>query len=138
MAVRGDSGGCRAGDATRLAAAGKVHPGRPWGPVTRQVLEAVQLSRPYGTAELLEAVVAGARTRAAESERIEVSAEVRRLVEESALSQQSFADRIGTSRSRLSTYMSGKVVPSASLMVRMRRVASRARESTDREGNALD
>jgi transcriptional regulator with XRE-family HTH domain len=110
----------------------------PWGPVARQVLEAVQLSRPYGTAELLEAVVAGARTRAAESERIEVSAEVRRLVEESALSQQSFADRIGTSRSRLSTYMSGKVVPSASLMVRMRRVASRARESTDRDGNALD
>jgi len=108
----------------------------PWGPVARQVLEAVQLSRPYGTAELLEAVVKDARTRAVESEREEVSAEVRRLVEESGLSQQSFADRIGTSRSRLSTYMSGKVVPSASLMLRMRRIASRASQSADRDGNA--
>jgi len=52
-----------------------------------------------------------------------VAAEVRRLVSDSALSRQDFADRIGTSRSRLSTYMSGKVVPSAALMVRMRRVA---------------
>ena len=35
----------------------------------------------------------------------------------------------GTSRSRLSTYMSGKVVPSAALMVRMRRVALKASET---------
>ena len=33
----------------------------PWGPVAQQVLEAVRLSRPYGTTELLEAVVARAR-----------------------------------------------------------------------------
>jgi transcriptional regulator with XRE-family HTH domain len=36
---------------------------------------------------------------------------------------QDFAERTGTSRSRLSTYMSGKVVPSAALMMQMRRVA---------------
>ena len=42
------------------------------------------------------------------------------------LDKQDFAERIGTSRSRLSTYMSGKVVPSATLMVRMRRVALHA------------
>lgn len=29
----------------------------PWGPVAQQVLEAVRLARPYGTSELLEAVV---------------------------------------------------------------------------------
>jgi DNA-binding transcriptional regulator YiaG len=100
----------------------------PWGPVAQQVLEAVQLSRPYGTAELLEGVVHRARRLAAESERGEVSAEVRMLVAESRLSQQAFAARIGTSRPRLSTYMTGKVVPSASLMLRMRRVVSRQRE----------
>jgi DNA-binding transcriptional regulator YiaG len=93
----------------------------PWGPVAQQVLEAVRLSRPYGTAELLEEVVARARKVAADSERAAVAAEVRRLVGESGLSQHDFADRIGTSRSRLSTYMSGKVVPSAALMVRMKR-----------------
>ena len=95
----------------------------PWGPVAQQVLEAVRLSRPYGTNELLEAVVARARRLAMDSERDTVASEVRDLAGRSGLSKQEFADRIGTSRSRLSTYMSGKVVPSATLMVRMRRVA---------------
>ena len=95
----------------------------PWGPVAQQVLEAVRLSRPYGTTELLEAVVARARRLAMDSERDTVASEVRDLAGRSGLSKQEFADRIGTSRSRLSTYMSGKVVPSATLMVRMRRVA---------------
>jgi DNA-binding transcriptional regulator YiaG len=98
----------------------------PWGPVAQQVLEAVRLSRPYGTTELLEAVVARARRLAMDSERDTVASEVRDLVGRSGLSKQNFADRIGTSRSRLSTYMSGKVVPSAALMVRMRRVALHA------------
>jgi DNA-binding transcriptional regulator YiaG len=98
----------------------------PWGPVAQQVLEAVRLSRPYGTTELLEGVVKRAREMAADSERAEVATEVRSLVSASGLSQQDFAARLGTSRSRLSTYMSGKLVPSAALVVRMRRVASRA------------
>ena len=117
-------------DWRRLATAIRVD---PWGPVAQQVLEAIRLSRPYGTAELLEAVVDRARKQAAESERREVSAEVRKLVAASGLSQQGFAERIGTSRSRLSTYMSGKVVPSASLMLRMRRVASRASLGTGQQ-----
>ena len=98
----------------------------PWGPVARQVLEAVHLSHPYGTTELLEAVVARARQLAISSERDNVASEVRDLVGRSGLTRQDFADRIGTSRSRLSTYMSGKVVPSATLMVRMRRAALHA------------
>ena len=101
----------------------------PWGPVAQQVLEAIRLSRPYGTAELLAGVVARARKLAADSEREDVAAEVRNLVGRSGLSKQDFAERIGTSRSRLSTYMSGKVVPSAALMVRMRRVALQASET---------
>jgi DNA-binding transcriptional regulator YiaG len=102
----------------------------PWGPVAQQVLEAVHLSHPYGTAELLEGVVARARKQAADSERADVASEVRDLVARSGLSKQDFAERIGTSRSRLSTYMSGKVVPSATLMVRMRRVVLHASELT--------
>ena len=98
----------------------------PWGLVARQVLEAVRLSHPYGTAELLEAVVAQARKQAIDAERENVASEVRDLVARSGLSRQEFAERIGTSRPRLSTYISGKVIPSATLMVRMRRVALRA------------
>ena len=99
----------------------------PWGPVAQQVLEAVKLSHPYGTTELLEGVVSRSRQLAVESERKEVAGEVRSLVDQSGLSQHAFAERIGTSRSRLSTYMSGKVVPAATLLVRMRRVANQAR-----------
>jgi len=95
----------------------------PWGPVAQQVIEALSLSRPYGTAELLEGVISRAREEAADSERYEVAAEIRNLVDGSGLSRQDFADRVGTSRSRLSTYISGRVVPSAALMVRIRRVA---------------
>ncbi len=112
-------------DWRRLATA--IH-ADPWGPVAHQVLEAVRLSRPYGTTELLEGVVARARRLATESERADVASEVRALVARSGVSKQDFAERIGTSRSRLSTYMSGKVVPSAALMVRMRRVARHAAE----------
>jgi DNA-binding transcriptional regulator YiaG len=107
-------------DWSRLAAAIQAD---PWGPVAQQVLEAIRLSRPYGTAELLEGVISRARKLAADSEREDVASEVRELVGRSGLSKQDFAQRIGTSRTRLSTYMSGKVVPSAALMVRMRRVA---------------
>jgi hypothetical protein len=110
-------------DWRRMAAAIRAD---PWGPVAQQVLEAVRLARPYGTTELFEAVIDGARKEAADSERAEVAAEVRQLVASSGLSAQDFALRLGTSRSRLSTYMSGKVVPSAMLMIRMRRAAGRA------------
>lgn len=103
----------------------------PWGPVARQVLEAIRLSRPYGTAELLEGAVGRARKLVADSERRLVASEVRGLVERSGLSQRDFAERIGTSGSRLSTYLSGKVTPSAALMVRMRRVACQAGQRAD-------
>jgi DNA-binding transcriptional regulator YiaG len=94
----------------------------PWGPVAQQVLEAVELSRPYGTTELLEGVVERARKDAADAERAEVASEIKRLVSESGLSVREFATRMGTSRPRLSTYMSGKVVPSAAIMLRIRRI----------------
>ena len=100
----------------------------PWGPVAQQVLEAIELAQPYGTGELLTRVIGQAREMALASERDEVASEVKRLVDVSGLSQRDFADRIGTSRSRLSTYASGKVMPSAALMVRMRRVARNAAE----------
>jgi DNA-binding transcriptional regulator YiaG len=107
----------------------------PWGPVAQQVLEALDLSHPYGTVELIGGVISHARKLAADSERQDVAAEVKELVGRSRLSTQDFAERMGTSRSRLSTYMSGKVVPSAALMVRMRRVAFQAAELAIRDAS---
>ena len=67
------------------------------------------------------------REEAEKSEREAVAAEIDGLVRASGLSRADFASRIGTSASRLSTYVTGKVTPSAALLVRMRHVARRER-----------
>lgn len=120
-------------DWRRLAAAIRAD---PWGPVARQVLEAVKMSRPYGTTELLTTVIERARQEAAETARDQVAGEIRDLVARSGLSKQDFALRLGTSRPRLSTYMSGRVTPSAALILRMRRVAAQAQAAS--RHNATD
>jgi hypothetical protein len=105
----------------RLAAAIKTD---PWGPTARRVEAVLRYSRPYGVAELMEAVMAAARAKAEASEREQVAEEIRDLVAVSGASRVEFAARVGTSASRLSTYLSGKVTPSAALMLRFRRVAT--------------
>jgi DNA-binding transcriptional regulator YiaG len=94
----------------------------PWGPVARRVEEVLTYSRPYGVATALERTISRAREAAETSERETVAAEIDRLVRASGLSRAEFASRVGTSASRLSTYVTGRVTPSAALLVRMRRV----------------
>jgi len=98
----------------------------PWGRIARQLEEVLSHSRPYGIADAMETVLARARARAEAIERDEVAAEVRRAIARSGLDRSEFASRIGTSPSRLSTYATGKVTPSAALMVRMRRLLEQA------------
>lgn len=95
----------------------------PWGRIARQLEEVLTHSRPYGIADAMEIVLARARERTETRERDHVAAEVRQAIARSGLSRSEFASRIGTSPSRLSTYATGRVTPSAALMVRMRRVA---------------
>lgn len=107
-------------DWRRLAAAVNTE---PWGTIARQMEEVLGYSRPYGIAEAMERVIARARTKAERSEREQVAQEVNRLIEKSGLTRAEFASRIGTSTSRLSTYVTGRVTPSAALLVRMLRLA---------------
>jgi len=72
-------------DWRRLAVAVRAD---PWGSVAQQVLEAVEMSHPYGTTELLTAVIERARADAAHAEREQVAGEIRALVTQSGLSQQ--------------------------------------------------
>jgi DNA-binding transcriptional regulator YiaG len=95
---------------------------RPWGRTARQVEEVLRYSRPYGVAELMDSVIARARARAEDEERGTVAAEIRQAIADSGLTRAEFAARIGTSASRLSTYATGKVTPSATLMLRIRRL----------------
>jgi len=96
----------------------------PWGRTARQVEEVLSHSRPYGIAEAMESVLSRARERTAAAERADVAAEIRQAIARSGLNRAEFASRIGTSASRLSTYASGKVTPSATLMLRIQRLAS--------------
>jgi len=105
----------------RLTAEIKHH---PWGRTARQVEEVLSHSRPYGVAELMESVIGRARARAEDEERRTVAAEIRQAIADSGLTRAEFAARIGTSASRLSTYATGKVTPSATLMLRIRRLPS--------------
>lgn len=93
----------------------------PWGPVARMVEEYLSREHPPGVGPLLERAISGARVEAEAAERAEVAHEVDDLVRRSGLTSREFAERIGTSASRLSTYRAGKVMPSAALMARMRR-----------------
>jgi DNA-binding transcriptional regulator YiaG len=97
----------------------------PWGPVARQLEEVLSHSRPYGIADAMDVLLARARQHAEDREREQVAAEVRQAIDRSGLSRSEFASRIGTSPSRLSTYATGRVTPSATLMIRMRRVPPR-------------
>lgn len=92
----------------------------PWGPVSRRLEEVLTYSRPYGVSEAMERSIARAREETEAKERQAVAAEVETLIRSSGLSRAEFASNIGTSPSRLSTYATGKVTPSAALILRMR------------------
>ena len=101
----------------------------PWGRTARQIEQALALSRPYGISPAMERIIEEARREKTERERRDVAERVRELIAASGLDRAEFAERIGTSSSRLSTYATGKVVPSATLLMRMQHLAQRCRQA---------
>jgi len=89
--------------------------------VARAVEEILTYSRPYGMAGSMERAIAAPRQQAARSEVEEVATRIRALRAASGLTVGEFASLVGTSGSRMSTYLSGKVVSSVSMFVRMER-----------------
>lgn len=98
----------------------------PWGPVSRKIEQALDVAEPEGVTPLMREIISRARDSAVQSERRAVARQVTGAIERSGLGRAAFAAAIGTSPSRLSTYESGRVVPSAALLIRMNRVADRA------------
>ncbi len=95
----------------------------PWGDLARTVQELTADGEPYGVGRGLSRAVLRARGRWEQEERETVARAFRDLRDASGLTAGSFARRLGTSSSRMSTYLTGQVMPSAALMVRARRVA---------------
>jgi hypothetical protein len=106
----------------RIAAALKRD---PFGRTARQVEEVLDGTRPYGISKAMWEVLERARTHLEANERTEVARHVRLLIERSGLAQQEFAARIGVAPEDLATYLDGSVSPSASLMIRIRRLSDR-------------
>lgn len=96
----------------------------PWGPVSRTLeREVLKVAESSGVVAAMESALELARADARAQEQQAVAGELRELLSESGLTRTQFADRLGTSTSRLSTYLAGTVTPSAALMVRARNIA---------------
>lgn len=95
----------------------------PYGAVARlledEVIDAVSQD---GERELFRQVLARARRRLEQDARLEVANRLRSLLARSGLSQRDFAAQLGTSASRLSTYLNARVTPGADLLVRAERI----------------
>lgn len=94
----------------------------PWGPTARRVERYLEYREPDGVSTLFRLAVRRARHDAEREERAEVARRIRSAVDRSGLTAAAFAHLVGTSPSRLSTYLNGRVVPSAAMLVRMESV----------------
>lgn len=101
----------------------------PWGAVARRVERYLSYREPDGVGTLFRLAIERARSEAEQYEREEVASRIARAVETSGLSQERFARLVGTSPSRLSTYLHGKVTPSAAMLVRIERAGGEAPSS---------
>ena len=97
----------------------------PWGPTARRVEHYLTYRVDDGVSALFARALAHARAAADDAERREVARRVRSAVDRSGLTDAQFATLVGTSPSRLSTYLSGQVTPSAAKLVRFERAAER-------------
>ncbi|MFZ4669221.1 MAG: helix-turn-helix domain-containing protein [Microthrixaceae bacterium] len=80
-------------------------------------------SEPDAASTLFRLAVEAARFDAGAQERAEVATRVRSAIDRSSLTAAQFAALVGTSASRLSTYATGRVTPSAAMLVRIERLA---------------
>lgn len=99
---------------------------RPWGSVARRIEHYLSYAPVAGLAALFARAIRVARADAERGDREEVARRVRSAIQRSGVTAAHFADLVGTSASRLSTYASGKVTPSAALLVRIERVIDEA------------
>lgn len=97
----------------------------PYGRTARQVEEILRNTPPSGIFPALSEVLDQARRQLELSERTEVARHVQLLIDRSGLGTREFASRIGITAEDLIVYLDGALSPSASLMLRMRRLSDR-------------
>lgn len=96
----------------------------PWGRVARRVEHYLSYREPGPASTLFALAVENTRAQVDRADRAEAAARVRKAVDHSGLTKAEFAQLVGTSASRLSTYLNGKVTPSAAMLIRIERTAA--------------
>lgn len=99
----------------------------PWSGRADEHLALLDPERRPSEVESIRALTAMARRVAEEDERRAVADHIRSTIASTGLTQREFAVLVGTSPSRLSTYVTGSVTPSAAMLLRINRMAKRAR-----------
>lgn len=95
----------------------------PWGRLARRVERYLSYGAPDGVGTLFALAIERARVNSEQADRAEVATRVSNAVKRSGLANREFAALVGTSASRLSTYLNGRVTPSAAMLVRIERAA---------------
>lgn len=95
----------------------------PRGKVAEELREVLDAVENPAMANLFTDLLDRAVATSDSAERSAVAAELKNSLARSGLSRAEFARRLGTSQSRLSTYLTGKVTPSAVILLRARRLA---------------
>jgi transcriptional regulator with XRE-family HTH domain len=101
----------------------------PWGRVARRIERHLTYREPDGAGVLFALAIERARADSERADREQVAARVRVAVDRSGLTKAEFAALVGTSAPRLSTYLNGRVIPSAAMMLRIERTADDAAAS---------
>lgn len=91
----------------------------PWGVVAHRVLHYTHIHPDDDATPFFRLFVSQARQDREAAERQEVARRVRSAIAASGMTAATFASRIGTSASRLSTYANGLVTPSAAMLLRI-------------------
>ena len=118
-------------DWSRIAHSSKL---APWGKTARAV-EAYAEYGEHDIAALLTETIRIARISACAAAADAVAGQVRSAVARSGLTAGEFALEVGTSGSRMSTYMAGKVAPSAPLLQRIVWTADRLQKAAGESGS---
>ena len=97
----------------------------PYGRTARQVEEVLDTTRPYGVSTALAEVLTRTRAQLEANETAEVARHIHMLLQRSGLGEHEFASRIGVPSGEFAAYLGGGTSPTASLMIRMRRLSDR-------------
>jgi hypothetical protein len=103
----------------------------PWVPLADQLVALAEEAGRPEVARAFRECRAVFKMRQEAAERATIAREIRRLVAVSGRSQREFATYVGTSPSRLSTYATGKVTPSAAMLLRIQRAARALQDESD-------